>query len=386
MSSPREHVLFVHAHPDDETITTGGAIATLLDAGVAVTLLTCTRGELGEVIPAELQHLSGDALGAYRETELAAAAAALGLTDYRFLGSVGACAAGVEPHRFRDSGMQWGPNGPEPLSADESEASTGAFTSADIGAILADTCAVIAEIQPIAVISYDSGGGYGHPDHVRTHEVATFAARTMGVPFYAIIPVGLQAEGDIVLDVSQVLHRKAKALEAYRTQLTVEGYSMVHSGGQVELISNTETFRRSEMPHTPELEWSRLRVFTKAVTCVLALAMGALVGVLGTIQHEFAFSVVSLLMVVAILAGLRLLFQVRTVAAFAGAAVFLVVGLLSLKGPGGSVLIQANAVGYVWSFGVPIITLIVLAWPSLGPRARDTMGNVTDPKKVVDSS
>ena len=386
MSSPREHVLFVHAHPDDETITTGGAIATLLDAGVAVTLLTCTRGELGEVIPAELQHLSGDALGAYRETELAAAAAALGLTDYRFLGSVGACAAGVEPHRFRDSGMQWGPNGPEPLSADEPEASTGAFTSADIGAILADTCAVIAEIQPIAVISYDSGGGYGHPDHVRTHEVATFAARTMGVPFYAIIPVGLQAEGDIVLDVSRVLHRKAKALEAYRTQLTVEGNSMVHSGGQVELISNTETFRRSEMPHTPELEWSRLRVFTKAVTCVLALAMGALVGVLGTIQHEFAFSVVSLLMVVAILAGLRLLFQVRTVAAFAGAAVFLVVGLLSLKGPGGSVLIQANAVGYVWSFGVPIITLIVLAWPSLGPRARDTMGNVTDPKKVVDSS
>lgn len=395
LPTAREHVLFVHAHPDDESITTGGSIATLLDAGVAVTLLTCTRGELGEVIPAELQHLCGDALGEYRETELATAAATLGLTDHRFLGAEGACAPGVPPHRFRDSGMQWGPNGPEPLDAAshataDSRSSAGvgtqSLTGAEIGTVLADLCAVIAEIEPVAVISYDSGGGYGHPDHVRTHEATKFAAQIMAVPFYEIIPLGQQEEGDIVLDVSAVLHRKTAALGAYRTQLTLEGNSIVHSGGQVELISDTEVFRRSDPPHAPELEWVRLKTFTKVVTCAIATVMGALVGVLGTIQHEFALSVVSLLMVASLLVGLRLLFQVRTVAAFGGAGLFLVVGLLSAQSPGGSVLIQDTVVGYVWSFGVPIIALLVLAWPSVGPRTRDTMGTVTDRKKVVDSS
>ncbi|MEO7348420.1 MAG: PIG-L family deacetylase [Terrimesophilobacter sp.] len=386
LSSAREHVLFVHAHPDDESITTGGAIATLLDAGVAVTLLTCTRGELGEVIPEELQHLSGDALGAHRESELAAAVAVLGLKDHRFLGADGACAAGVSPHRFRDSGMQWGPNGPEPLNVAESPPSIDSLARADIGAVLADICAVIADIRPIAVISYDSGGGYGHPDHVRTHEAASFAAHTMSVPFYAIIPVGQQTEGDILLDVSRVLDRKTRALEAYRTQLTVEGNSIVHSGGQVELINDTEIFRPPMRSHTSELEWSHLRIFTKAATCTLALAIGALVGVLGTIHHGFAFSVVSLIMVASLLTGLRLLFRVRTVALFAGLGVFLVVGALSQKSAGGSVLIQNNLVGSVWSYGVAIIALVVLAWPNLRPRARDTMGNVTDSQKVVDAS
>ena len=79
----REHVLFVHAHPDDESIVTGGTIAKLVRDGVPVTVLTCTRGERGEVIPAELRHLEGDlrALADHRETELAAAMAALGVTD-----------------------------------------------------------------------------------------------------------------------------------------------------------------------------------------------------------------------------------------------------------------------------------------------------------------
>jgi N-acetyl-1-D-myo-inositol-2-amino-2-deoxy-alpha-D-glucopyranoside deacetylase len=98
-----ERVLFVHAHPDDESITTGGTIATLLDAGAHVTVLTCTRGELGEVIPADLQHLleSPEALGAYREKELAAAMAALGVTDHRYLGDDDALWDDLAPRRRR---------------------------------------------------------------------------------------------------------------------------------------------------------------------------------------------------------------------------------------------------------------------------------------------
>ena len=87
MTQP-ERVLFVHAHPDDETIATGGTLATLVDSGAVVTLVTCTRGERGEVIPADLQDAlaSQEALAALREAELRKAVGILGVTDHRFLG------------------------------------------------------------------------------------------------------------------------------------------------------------------------------------------------------------------------------------------------------------------------------------------------------------
>ena len=75
----RLRYLFVHAHPDDETLATGVALASLVRAGHDVHLLTCTLGEEGEVIPTELRHLAADAddaLGPYRRGELRAAMAA----------------------------------------------------------------------------------------------------------------------------------------------------------------------------------------------------------------------------------------------------------------------------------------------------------------------
>lgn len=388
--APQEHILFVHAHPDDETIATGGTIATLLDAGASVTLLTCTRGELGEVIPAELAHLSGDALGAYREMELAAAMRALGLKDFRFLGSAGACANGVAPLRFRDSGMQWGPEGPEPLSQGDPgpspEFGSVSLTEADLDSLILDVCAVISDVEPTAVISYDSGGGYGHPDHVRTHEVASIAALMTGVPFYAIVPSGEEGVRDIRVDVSEVLDRKKRALAAYRTQLTVDGDTIVHSGGQVEQIRDIEVFRRREQPGDVQLDWQRLGPFAKVATCLLVFIVGGVIGLVGTANHQLAFAAVSLLLSAGFLAGLRLLFRTRTVALFATLGLLIAVATLSLDGPGGSVLVQANELGYVWTYGVPVIALIVLAWPSLGQRVGDTMEKPADPEKVVDAS
>src|ERR671917_62758 len=92
---PDRRLLLVHAHPDDESINDGATMARYAADGAAVTLVTCTRGEQGEVIPAELAHLApasgegGEALGRWREGELAAAMAALGVTDHRFLGAPG---------------------------------------------------------------------------------------------------------------------------------------------------------------------------------------------------------------------------------------------------------------------------------------------------------
>lgn len=153
-------LLFVHAHPDDETITNGATMAHYVARGAEVHVVTCTLGEEGEVIGdrwAQLAVDQADQLGGYRIGELTAALRALGVRGPIFLGG---------PGRWRDSGMA----GTEPpprqqqrfADADESEA---------VGALVA----VIRELRPHVVVTYDPNGGYGHPDHIQTHVVTTAA-------------------------------------------------------------------------------------------------------------------------------------------------------------------------------------------------------------------
>ena len=142
-------LLLVHAHPDDESIGTGATMAAYAAQGAHVTLVTCTRGELGEVIPPELAYLAtgaaaGDRLGEYRAAELAAACAALGVTDHRFLGGRG---------RWRDSGMMGLPSNLDP----------GCFWQADVEEAAAELAAVIRAVAPQVVVTYDANGFYGHP-------------------------------------------------------------------------------------------------------------------------------------------------------------------------------------------------------------------------------
>jgi N-acetyl-1-D-myo-inositol-2-amino-2-deoxy-alpha-D-glucopyranoside deacetylase len=157
MSGPDGHrMLLVHAHPDDESIGTGATMAKYAAEGAGVTLVTCTLGELGEVIPPELKHLAADAdggLGEYRIGELTAACAALGVTDHRFLGG---------PGRWRDSGMMGEPGNDAP----------GCFWQADVDEAAGELLKVIREVRPQVLISYDDNGFYGHPDHIQAHRVA----------------------------------------------------------------------------------------------------------------------------------------------------------------------------------------------------------------------
>jgi len=158
MNEPANYrrLLLVHAHPDDESIGTGATMAKYAAEGAHVTLVTCTLGELGEVIPPELAHLAWDAdggLGQYRIGELAAACAALGVTDHRFLGS---------PGRWRDSGMMGTPSNDWP----------GCFWQADVDEAARELLAIVDEVQPQVMVSYDANGFYGHPDHIQAHRVA----------------------------------------------------------------------------------------------------------------------------------------------------------------------------------------------------------------------
>ncbi|TJZ45282.1 N-acetyl-1-D-myo-inositol-2-amino-2-deoxy-alpha-D-glucopyranoside deacetylase [Streptomyces piniterrae] len=157
---PARRLLLVHAHPDDESINNGVTMARYAAEGALVTLVTCTLGEEGEVIPADLAHLApdrDDTLGPHRVGELAAAMRALGVTDHRFLGGAG---------RYRDSGMMGAPQNDRP----------NAFWQADLDEAAAHLVAVIREVRPQVLVTYDPNGGYGHPDHIQAHRVAMRAA------------------------------------------------------------------------------------------------------------------------------------------------------------------------------------------------------------------
>jgi N-acetyl-1-D-myo-inositol-2-amino-2-deoxy-alpha-D-glucopyranoside deacetylase len=160
-------LLFVHAHPDDETINNGATIAHYVRRGADVHVVTCTLGEEGEVIGERFALLSvdnADQLGGYRIGELSSALAALGIGEPIFLGG---------PGRWRDSGMP----GTEPrhwqrfVDADEREA---------VGALVS----IIRELRPHVVVTYDPDGGYGHPDHIRVHQVTTAAVAAAGTGEY----------------------------------------------------------------------------------------------------------------------------------------------------------------------------------------------------------
>lgn len=158
MSDRTPRLLFVHAHPDDETLTTGATIAHYAARGADVHVVTCTLGEEGEVIGdrwAQLAVDHADQLGGYRIGELAAALQALGVGPPQFLGGAG---------RWRDSGMEGTPARRQQRFVDADDAET-----------VAALTAVIRRLRPHVVVSYDPYGGYGHPDHVHAHRVTTAA-------------------------------------------------------------------------------------------------------------------------------------------------------------------------------------------------------------------
>jgi N-acetyl-1-D-myo-inositol-2-amino-2-deoxy-alpha-D-glucopyranoside deacetylase len=369
--SATERVLFVHAHPDDESITTGGTIATLVEAGAAVTVLTCTRGELGEVIPADLQHLldSPETLGAYRETELTGAMRALGVSDHRWLGAENARWGGLSPRRYLDSGMRWGDSGAEPLPAVGAES----LTAAGLDDVAADVAAVIADIRPTAVVSYDARGGYGHPDHVRVRDAAERAADVTGVPFFEIAS---DAAGPIVIDVAPVAQRKRAALASHRTQLVLDGETFALSNGSVHTVALTESFRRVAAPEPEQpLGFREQTVGTKVLAGAVSLAGGAVVGALMTAVHQASTRVgdatvpwgliLALVAAVALVVGLRALAGVRILPILATVGIMGVTAFLASPTVGGSVIVPANTAGYVWTFAPAAVIVFVLAWPDL---------------------
>ena len=237
-------MLFVHAHPDDETLTTGATIAHYVAHGARVQVVTCTLGEEGEVIGDRWAHLAVDAadqLGGFRVGELAAALRALGIDEPTFLGGAG---------RWRDSGMEGTPQRHHQR-----------FVDADPGESVGALVGIIRDLRPHVVVTYDPAGGYGHPDHIHAHDVtmvavaaaagADYPGQPWTVPkvYWTVISktaltAGLDELGDVppewirvaiddvpfvhpdeaidaVIDVPDQLPAKVAALQAHATQVTV---------------------------------------------------------------------------------------------------------------------------------------------------------------------
>ncbi|MGY1786105.1 N-acetyl-1-D-myo-inositol-2-amino-2-deoxy-alpha-D-glucopyranoside deacetylase [Geodermatophilus sp. SYSU D00698] len=266
-------ILLVHAHPDDETITSGATMARYVAEGAQVTLLTCTLGEEGEVLVPELAQLApdqADQLGGYRIGELAAAMAALGVTDSRFLGGAG---------RYRDSGMMGTPANGHPR----------AFWNADLDEAVGSAVAVVRDVRPQVVVTYDENGGYGHPDHIQAHRVAMAAVERAADPawrpelgavwdvakvYWACVPRSVLREGAEALaalgeaapfqqlgEVDDVPYavpdelvtaavdgrayaaRKDAAMRAHATQITVDGPFFALSNNHGQEVLGVEHYR-----------------------------------------------------------------------------------------------------------------------------------------------
>ncbi len=243
-------VLLVHAHPDDETISTGGLIAYLASRGIRVSLVTATRGERGEVVAGPLSALAGTPdLADERERELERATVALGVTARFWLGEAPARVPGLAPRRYLDSGMEWirpGLAGPAP------DSDTEALARAPLADVTNDIMAVLEHEQPHLVISYDATGGYGHPDHVRVHDAALAASRLLSIPYAEILDAptadaewfDLQAQHDTVVAALRCHASQLSVDQLGVDELGVDGDFIVHSGGQRDRIRTAIGLRR----------------------------------------------------------------------------------------------------------------------------------------------
>jgi N-acetyl-1-D-myo-inositol-2-amino-2-deoxy-alpha-D-glucopyranoside deacetylase len=267
-------MLLVHAHPDDETIGSGATMTRYAAEGAAVTLLTCTLGELGEILVPHWEGLAadrGDQLGGYRIGELAAAMHELGVTDHRFLGGAGC---------WRDSGMAGTTGNDDPRAFWRCDTDSAAFDKA-----VAQAVAVIREVRPQVLVTYDENGAYGHPDHIMAHRVAMAAAQRAAQPggdgvawtiekiYWTAMPKSvlqrgidaLRANGEVLfegveraedvpfgnedaevttaIDAAAFTAAKTSAMRAHATQIAVDGPFFALSNNIGQQVLGIEYFR-----------------------------------------------------------------------------------------------------------------------------------------------
>jgi N-acetyl-1-D-myo-inositol-2-amino-2-deoxy-alpha-D-glucopyranoside deacetylase len=258
-------LMTVHAHPDDEAISTGGVLAKYVQEGVRTVLVTCTRGEVGEISDPALA--TPENLAEVRTRELEEACRILNVTHQEYLG-------------YRDSGMMGTPENDDPRS----------FYQADLEEATGRMVALVRRYRPQVLVTYDANGFYGHPDHIRANQVTVGAFARAGDPsaypeqglapwtplklYYTAIPrsafvemgrrlteAGIEFPAEeresappgtpdelvtTFVDTSTEVEAKRAALLAHRTQMNPEFFWMKIGPEIFNEVFGRETFQRVE--------------------------------------------------------------------------------------------------------------------------------------------
>ena len=167
----------VHAHPDDESISTGGVLARYASEGLTTVLVTCTDGSCGDgpggVKPGDPGHVPTDVVQ-IRQIELARSCEVLGITHFESLG-------------YRDSGMMgW-----------EQNDAPGSFWTTPVDSAAERLAVLMHKYRPDVVVTYDDNGFYGHPDHIQANRITVAAMERTGIPaklYYTAVPKSWFAE------------------------------------------------------------------------------------------------------------------------------------------------------------------------------------------------
>jgi len=299
-------VLLVHAHPDDESLFTGHVIADAMDRGAEVFLLTLTRGERGKVKLADLKPLEGRnaQMGAFRTAELINAldqfSTETAAVKHEFAGT----------RHYLDSGVRlnsWGKPTRKRILDEMSLAAVATAVIAD------DILKVMNKFKPDAVVTYNSKGGFGHPDHKKAYDATTMAIRKYAKSnkppqLWTIAEPGERF--DAAIGGPKTAARKKAALSAHASQVLIneETYSLV--SGKETRFDAPERLRKSSVS-----SWNSIKPWLRSLW---ALPLGVFVGLIGTLLHHSRTTegapiglALALVLVVSVALALRMLRRSR---------------------------------------------------------------------------
>ena len=274
-----KRILLVHAHPDDESLFTGHVIADAMNRGAEVYVLTLTRGERAKVKLADLKSLEGRNLemGAFRTAEMMTA-----LDAYDKTSSSGETAkvqrAFAGTRHYLDSGMRINAYGKPTRKRILDEMSLVAVATA---VIADDIAAVMKDFRPDAVITYNSKGGFGHPDHKKAYDSTTLAIRkyskgNRAPQFWTIAEPGERWDAEVGGKATAQV--KKVALSSYSSQVLINENTYALVAGKETRFDAPERLRRGSVS-----SWNSIKPLLRSLW---ALPLGVLVAVVGSMLHH----------------------------------------------------------------------------------------------------
>ncbi|MBH0010082.1 PIG-L family deacetylase [Salinibacterium sp. SWN1162] len=348
MKDRAQRVLVIAARPEDEAYVFGATIATLVQRGTELIVLSCSNNATAAI--AASPAIGGVPTVTAENAFASAPATATADNDASAVSEEPAASVddivreilGITAHHIlrEDNGRQ--------------------FRTLDARALASDIAAAITALKPDVVVSYakESSGTARGDEALLVHEATALATELAGVPFYTASAVPV--DRGVAVSSATALAFKRRATEIYRNEIPV-GESI---STPVEYLRR---LRRRELVIGERSRGERV------ILALVSLVLGALVGVVLTAVHQSTFAlgdvripwgvVVSVTLVTALILGLRLIYDTRVAAGFASLGVLVMSAVLASVMPGGTILIPANTAGYVWTFAPVLVVLIVVGWP-----------------------